>query len=69
MQMCDTERMGENGKGHFWQRSGDIAGLGQLKEADADRTCKCGAACAIEASPVLLMLGEKGAGTLVSWAE
>lgn len=63
------ERMRENGKGHFGQRSGDIAGLGQLKKADANRTCKCGAACAIEALPILLVLGEKGEGTLVSWAE
>lgn len=37
--------------------------------ADAGRTCKCGAACAIQALPLLLMLGEKGAGTLVSRAD
>lgn len=37
--------------------------------ADAGRTCKCGAACAIQALPLLLMLGEKGTRTLVSQAD
>lgn len=76
MQMCDAERMvflkgrmGEDRKGHFRQRPGDIAGLGQLKEAEADRTCICGTACVTQALPVLLTLGEKGARTLVSWTE
>lgn len=62
-------RTGVNGKGHFRQRPGDIAGLGQLKEADADRTYKWGAACVTQALPVLLTLGEKGARTLVSCTE